>query len=175
MPTGKRYTNATFTKRVDHIAGRHRQPRAAGEPRVCASCGSVYKNRRWVTAGAAALQRIVLATGDASPTVVQCPACRLIEGGTPSGVLYVDGTFADAHADELGRLITSEASRAAEDNPTGRVMATTRDSERRLVVTTTTEHLAQRLGHALQKVYKGHVRFDFSHENKFARVYWHRD
>jgi hypothetical protein len=54
-------------------------------------------------------------------------------------------------------------------------MSTMRDAEGRLIVTTTTEHLAQRLGHALQKAYRGHVRFDFSHENKFARVYWHRN
>lgn len=172
MRTGKRYTNATFTKRVDHIAGRHRPARAAGEPRVCATCGSVYRNRRWITQDAAAAEpRVVAAPGNAS----HCPACRAIADGTPSGVLYVDGTFADAHAEELDRLIANEALRAADDNPTGRVMSTTRDSERRLVVTTTTEHLAQRLGHALQKAYKGQVRFDFSHENKFARVYWHRD
>ena len=49
------------------------------------------------------------------------------------------------------------------------------DEKGRLVITTTTEHLAQRLGHALEKAFGGEVRYDFSHENKLARVYWQRD
>jgi hypothetical protein len=44
-----------------------------------------------------------------------------------------------------------------------------------LTLATTTEHLAQRLGHALKKAFKGKVHYDFSHENKLAHVYWQRD
>ena len=44
-----------------------------------------------------------------------------------------------------------------------------------LVLATTTEHLAKRLGQALEKAYSGKVHYDFSHENKLARVRWHRD
>ena len=44
-----------------------------------------------------------------------------------------------------------------------------------VAVSTTTEHLAQRIGHALNKAYGGEVHYDFSHENKLARVSWHRD
>jgi hypothetical protein len=45
----------------------------------------------------------------------------------------------------------------------------------KLIVTTTTEHLAQRLGHALKKAFCGEVQYDFSHENKLARVSWKRE
>jgi hypothetical protein len=45
----------------------------------------------------------------------------------------------------------------------------------RVVVTTTTPHLAQRLGHALEKAFSGRVHYDFSHENPLARVWWRRD
>ena len=45
---------------------------------------------------------------------------------------------------------------------------------RRLLVTTTTEHLAIRLGQALEKAFDGKVLFGFSHENKLAHVWWHR-
>jgi len=44
-----------------------------------------------------------------------------------------------------------------------------------LVLSTTTEHLAQRLGPALEKAYDGQLEYDFSHENKLARVTWQRD
>ncbi|HUU35439.1 MAG TPA: hypothetical protein VMW48_15345, partial [Vicinamibacterales bacterium] len=80
-----------------------------------------------------------------------------------------------AHAQEVQALLDGEAARAAEDNPLGRIIERRRDAEGRLIVATTTEHLAQRLGHALEKAFTGRVRYDFSHENKFARVYWHRD
>jgi len=35
--------------------------------------------------------------------------------------------------------------------------------------------LAQRLGHALEKAFGGSADYDFSHENKLARVNWQRN
>lgn len=174
MRSDKPHTSVTFTKRVDHEAGRHRPPKAPTEPRVCVSCGAVYEHRRWVTAAQAARRGVAVAGQDA-PAPVRCPACRIIAHGSPAGMLVVDGDFADAHADEVQRLLDRESARAAEDNPLGRVIDRRRDADGRLVVSTTTEHLAERLGHALEKAFTGRVRFDFSHENRFARVYWHRD
>jgi hypothetical protein len=48
--TSKRWTNVTFTKRVDHEAGRRRGPTAAKGPRICQACGAVYVKRRWTFA-----------------------------------------------------------------------------------------------------------------------------
>ncbi len=175
MRSDKPYTNATFTRRVDHEAGRHRPPRAPAEPRVCVTCGAVYSRRRWVTAAVAERQNLPLAGGGAAPTPVRCPACRIIAHGSPAGMLVIDGDFPDAHADDVQALLDNEAARALEDNPLGRIIERRRDADGRLLVTTTTEHLAQRLGQALEKAFTGRVRYDFSHENKFARVYWHRD
>jgi hypothetical protein len=50
-----------------------------------------------------------------------------------------------------------------------------RDEKGRLMLATTTEHLAQRLGRSMHKAFKGEVRYDFSHENKLAHVYWSRN
>jgi hypothetical protein len=169
MRSKKPYTNATFTRRVDHDAGRHRPPRAPAEPAVCGSCGDVYRRRRWYPPPAA---------GQAVPnaaTVVTCPACSRIAHHLPSGFLYLDGAFVDAHREEIERLLRAEAGRAEVDNPTGRIIAWATDPAHAAVVTTTTEHLAQRLGHALAKAFHGTVRYDFSHENKLARVHWRRD
>jgi YD repeat-containing protein len=79
------------------------------------------------------------------------------------------------HREEIERLLRRESERAAEVNPLGRVIRWKRDKSDKLTVTTTTEHLAQRLGHALQKAFDGKVKYDFSHENKLARVSWRRD
>jgi hypothetical protein len=104
-----------------------------------------------------------------------CPGCKRRAGGVPSGFLYLDGTFLAAHREEIERLLNNEAKRAAEENPLAQIMGQETDKHGVLVVTTTTEHLVERLGHALQKAFGGRVEYDFSHEKKLARVYWHRN
>lgn len=173
MSTQKRYTNETFTKRVDHEAGRHRTRRASPEPAVCEICGDVYADRRWSKPDA---ERQEGKHENFRPAVtVVCPACQRQRDGVPSGYLHLDGVFLVKHRDEIERLIRNEAERASEDNPLARIMGWDDDEKGRLTVTTTTEHLAQRLGHALEKAFDGHTDYDFSHENKLAHVYWQRD
>jgi hypothetical protein len=137
-------------------------------------CGAVYSERRWKSAGAPK-------TEDGKhkhwhpAAIVVCPACKKTQEGSPAGFVYVSGDFLTSHPEEIKRLLYNEADRAAVDNPLARIMGGETDEHGRLVITTTTEHLAKRLGQALEKAYGGDVRYDFSHENKLARVYWHRD
>lgn len=173
MRSNKRYTNTTFTRRVDHEAGRHRTRRAPKEPAVCGSCGAVYANRRWI--GADSLPGTQEPEHGRPAKLTTCPACAQAQGGVPSGYVYLEGAFLTAHRDEVERLLRNEAERAAEDNPLGRIMLWKENGKAKLTLSTTTEHLAQRLGHALAKAFDGHVDYDFSHENKLARVTWRRD
>lgn len=166
----KRYTNATFTKRVDHEAGRHRGFRAMSEPAVCRECGAVYVNRRWESASSPI-------NGQHKPMparLIVCPACLQMRNGTPRGFVYLDGSFYVTHQKEIEQLLRNEAARAEADNPLARIMEFTRGEDHKLAISTTTEHLAQRLGHALEKAFAGHTQYDFSHENKLARVKWKR-
>jgi NMD protein affecting ribosome stability and mRNA decay len=140
---------------------------------VCTQCGAVYVNRRWVAADAPFKTRETQHWHPARETV--CPGCRRRAEGVPSGYVYLDGTFLTAHRDEIEHLLENEAKRAAEDNPLAQIMGREMYKNGGLIVTTTTEHLAERLGQALQKAFGGRVQYDFSHENKLARVYWHRD
>ena len=172
--SGKRkYTNATFTKRVDHEAGRHRPSRAISEPAVCKDCGAVYANRRWTAANSAAESEQHKHFRPAQTTV--CPACKQQRTGEPRGFVFLDGAFFVAHHEEIERLLQNEAQRASEDNPLSRIMDWKRGDGHKLTLTTTTEHLAQRLGDALEKAYGGTTHYDFSHENKLARVNWQRE
>lgn len=173
MRSNKRFSNATFTKRVDHEAGRHHTRRAAKEPAVCASCNAVYSGRRWTTPGGERKQSGHHRWKPARVTV--CPACLQTKEGAPNGYVFVEGAFLIDHFDEIQRLLLNEAGRASENNPLARIMAWQLRSPVSLLLTTTTEHLAQRLGHALEKAYDGKVEYDFSHENKLARVTWRRD
>jgi hypothetical protein len=173
MRSKKRYTNATFTKRVDHEAGRHRPSRAMPEPEVCEDCGAVYVNRRWTAPDTAQLDKRHKHWRPSHITV--CPACEQKRSGEPRGFVYLDGAFFVAHHEEIEQLLNNEAERAAEDNPLARILEWRRGDGHKLTVTTTTEHLPQRLGHALEKAFGGRSHYDFSHENKLARVNWLRE
>jgi hypothetical protein len=173
MRSSKPYSNVTFSKRVDHDAGRHRGPRAPREPATCSMCGAVYSDRRWTPAGSP--RKAGKHRHWHPQTITVCPACKKKHEGLAAGFVYASGDFLPSHRQEIERLLENEAERAAADSPLARIMTREMDANGRLVVSTTTEHLAQRLGHALEKAFDGEVRYDFSHENKLARVYWHRD
>jgi hypothetical protein len=173
MRSKKPYTNATFTKRVDHEAGRHRPPRAMSEPAVCESCGATYVNRRWTAATSVSVNQRHKHWRPAKIRV--CPACKQKRTGEPRGFVFLDGSFFAAHRTEIEELLRNEAERAAQDNPLARILESKQTEGHELTVSTTTEHLAQRLGHALEKAFDGTVHYDFSHENKLARVTWRRE
>jgi hypothetical protein len=191
----KRYTNEAWTKHVDHEAGRHRTRRVPAEPLVCEVCGDVYSNRRWTAAAAVKIKRKPttldyetrewapveekgeekIRSRSHEPKVVVCPACRRQRGGEPSGFVHLEGAYLNEHSEEIRHFLQKEAERTAEDNPLARIMRWETDEKGRPTLATTTEHLAERLGHALEKAFKGKAHYDFSHENKLAHVYWRRD
>jgi hypothetical protein len=171
MRTSRRYTNTTFTRRVDHEAGSHRAPKAAPGPRVCERCGAAYQKRRWTLAGTPQAEGVKLA----APAKTICPACRMAIEGQFAGEVRLSGPFLATHHADIETLLHREAERAAEDNPMARILALTLEAPDRLIVRTSTEHLAKRLGDALHGAYHGTVHYEFSHENKFAHVTWTRE
>ena len=173
MRSNNQFTNTTFTKRVDYEAGRHRSPRAIKEPAVCGNCGAVYVNRRWIRADLLVGHKKHEDRRPAKTTV--CPACKQKRAGEPRGFVFLDGAFFVEHQKEIKQLLQNEAERATEDNPLARILECKEGEGHQLTVSTTTEHLAQRLGHALEKAFDGLVHYDFSHENKLARVTWRRE
>jgi hypothetical protein len=172
MRSHKPWTNATWTHRVDHAGGRHHAGAAPAEPLVCTRCGVRWVHRRWVAATQAARES---ADPARPPNPTLCPACRQAIAGVPGGFVVLEGAFLGAHRAAIESLIDNEAHRAAQDNPLARVLRTATDDAGRLVVSTTTPHLALRIGRALRRAAGGRARYDFSHENPLARVWWRRD
>ena len=173
MKSSKRYSNATFTKRVDHEAGRHRPGRSSPEPLVCEGCGCMFVHRRWIAAAAASTEMASKHLGPAQATT--CPACVKKREGLPEGYVYLEGSFAAAHRDEIERLIANEAERAARRNPLARVIEWGTDENGLPRLSTTTTFLARRLGRALEKAFGGTVRYVFSHENRLVRTWWEKN
>ena len=172
MKSDKKYTTQTYTKRVDHEGGAHRSALKLVEPTSCQECGAVYADGRWIPRASVHEDPKHKHWRPAARTT--CPACKQIKEGIVGGYVSLSGNFQKEHRVEIRDLIENEAEHALEDNPLSRIMRLLEKSDG-FIIETTTEHLAQRLGHALKKAYAGEVSYDFSHENKVARVNWHRD
>jgi NMD protein affecting ribosome stability and mRNA decay len=140
------------------------------EAAVCQVCRALYQGKRWVSdeklfkrlAGTPKLKEVV------------CPACRKIEDGYPEGILTLSGEFLTQHRDEIVKLLEKEASRVSKRSIQDRVIQMKEEGKGKLVVETTTEKLAQHLGRAVYRAYKGDLNFRWAEMNKFVRVYWSR-
>jgi hypothetical protein len=137
---------------------------------VCGECHSVYKNKRWYADPD--LYEVTRKKAGSRETV--CPACLKIRDNFPGGILTLKGSYVVSHKQELMNLIKNEEERARAFNPLERIMTVQENGFGKLVVSTTNEKLAQRLGRSIKKAFHGEVSYNWSHDNKLVRVEWER-
>ncbi|QEL66511.1 hypothetical protein OTERR_30350 [Oryzomicrobium terrae] len=130
------------------------------EPTVCAECGAVYHQGRWVWQPR---------PEGASETV--CPACQRQRDHFPAGYLTLRGERLNTLHDELLRLVRHEESRERSEHALERIMAI-EEGEQEWLVTTTDIHLARRIGEALHRAYQGALEFHYNPEENLLRVTW---
>jgi hypothetical protein len=126
---------------------------------------AVYQGGRWIwpDEGTSALGVPLL-----------CSSCRRIRDDFPAGELYLSGIYLTKHKDEIENLIHKIVKDAMERSPIKR-MIDMKKSTQGLYVRFTDEHLARHIGAALHRAYKGDLQLKYSDEEKFVRLYWHRD
>jgi hypothetical protein len=139
---------------------------------ICAGCGAVNDGHRWSTDRE--VRRQVLGAPRASVQVRICSHCRRLPAGLPKGFLHLDGPFVPEHRSELEAVLREEVSRARKDQPFSALLDLEEDGRGGLIVTTSTEPLASRLGNALTAAFAGELHYGFSHENRLSHVWWHR-
>ncbi len=137
---------------------------------VCADCRAVYMNKRWY-ADEELYTKAVRRDDTATTT---CPACLKIRDGFPGGIVTLMGDYVLPHKQDVLNLIKNEEERARGFNPLERVISITENGSGKIVITTTNEKLAQRLGRAMKKAFSGEVAYHWSHNNKLVRVDWKR-
>ena len=146
-------------------------PRGASQKiSVCEGCHSGYKSKRWYADPD--IYEAVLKIPDTATRV--CPACLKIRDNFPGGIVTLKGDYVLSHKQDLMNLIKNEEARAHGFNPLERVMSVTENGHGSIVISTTNEKLAQRLGRAIKKAFHGEVTYRWSHDNKLARVDWMR-
>jgi NMD protein affecting ribosome stability and mRNA decay len=140
------------------------------EAAVCQVCHALYQGKRWFY-DEKLINRLA---GTPKLREVTCPTCRQIEDHYPEGILTLSGEFLTQHRDEIVRLLEKEAARVSKRTVQDRVIQMKGEGKDKLVVETTTEKLAQHLGRAVYRAYKGDLSFRWAEMNKFVRVYWSR-
>lgn len=132
-------------------------------PVLCPDCGALFRKGRWQWAAA-----------PAGAAKHRCPACVRAAEGAPGGYVTLQGAFFAAHREEvLGRVRNCEAAERSR-HPLERVIAIERAPGGALV-TTTSVHLARRVGHALVHAFKGDLSQSYNRGDNLLRVAWRRE
>ena len=90
------------------------------------------------------------------------------------GVIRISGGFLLDHEAEIVNLVKHEGRLAEERNHNARVTRIEK-TDGGIVIETSDHNLAQRIGKALHRAYKGEHRFKFRPGEKFVEVDWKRD
>jgi NMD protein affecting ribosome stability and mRNA decay len=146
------------------------QPRLApGEVAACTECKALYQRRHWFFDADAYMRETMQPT----TRMVLCPACQKIRDRYAEGqVTLRTSSFLVAHKDEVLRLVHNEEERAKGINPLERIVEL-KESDNEIIVTTTNEKLAQRIGRALKQSFQGATTYHWS-DPKFLSVEWVR-
>ncbi len=136
---------------------------------ICKQCHAVHHADRW-SLDAAIYQEALRTEGVRH---VLCPACHKVHDRQPGGIVTLTSDFIGEHKEEILNLLRNEDVRARNVNPLERIMEIQGDGNQ-LVVTTTNEKLAQRIGRAMHRAYNGDVEYQWVSDSKQARVNWTR-
>jgi NMD protein affecting ribosome stability and mRNA decay len=140
-----------------------------GETAICTECHALYERRHWFFDEEA----YFYASMQPETRKVLCPACQKIRDRYAEGQATLrSGAFLTAHKDDILHLVRNEEARAKGVNPLERIIAMT-ETDDGIVITTTNEKLAQRLGRMLKSAYYGQTTYWWS-ERKMLTVEWQR-
>lgn len=159
-PIGSPLRHAGVIQERDHDAYKSR--RKLPEPTLCPKCGAVFQEGRWQWAPKPQHAHETL-----------CPACHRIHDNFPAGYVHLAGDYFAQHRDELLHLVKNEGEREGSEHPLERIMATEAEADGTLV-TTTSIHLARRIGEALHHACQGELEFRYNDEQDLLRVHWRR-
>jgi hypothetical protein len=137
---------------------------------VCSHCGALYHNHHWALP---APKNGKAQKASSNGHRVLCPACRKAEEKDPGGIVTLSGDFLAQHRDDILNLIRNEEKKAMGVNPVERILQI-EEANGHMIVQTTNEKLAQRLGRAIQKACHGEVEYKWSDDTKLVRVEWRR-
>lgn len=134
------------------------------EPTICTNCNLVYQDGRWVNTE----------IPDDDLNEALCPACRRKRDKNPEGLIYLSGDYFENHKDQIIHIAKNNEERARSKRPLQQIMWAEYKSDV-LEIATTNEHLARRIGKAVQRAHDGELEIKSGQKERLVRVYWVRE
>jgi ferredoxin len=153
---------------------------ALAEGTICTRCGAVFHGSRW-TLNEELRRKLEKERAREQARQAHrmnhstlCSGCRKAQDRCPNGVVTLRGDYLAQHRDEIMALVRNEEKKAVGINPIERIIQVLEQAGE-VVIETTNEKLAQRLGRAVHRACHGDVQYKWSEDNKLVRVEWRRD
>ena len=163
---GKRYTTS-YKEKQHPKQDPYAMLKAPKGPVICRKCLAIYADKRWHFD---AVEAPKLAASLRTKKLV-CPACQKTRDDYPEGIVTLKWSHLPDYEKEIRGLIANVETRAVAVNPLDRVMKIVK-RKKELEVQTTNDRLAQRLGRALVRSYKGTAAYKWAHRDMMVRVTW---
>ncbi len=134
------------------------------EPSVCERCGVVFADGifTWVKSIPKDFPKMI------------CPACKRIEDRFEGGIVLLSGKFLNGHKEEIINIVKNVEAYKIEKRPLERIMSIV-ENDSKIEIKTTYEHLARRIGEAINSAFKGELKISYPDGEKYVRVGWFRD
>lgn len=163
MPRGARITMEEKGQMAVRSVDPYKPKGGYPDGTICKGCGIVYRNKRWQ----------LESTLSEHSGEVFCPACKRLQGQDPAGVVTLSGPYLAEHWDEILNTVKQQEEKHRGKNPLGRIMEI-KEEDGQIVVTTTEDKLAQKIGREIYKSKRGELRYQWSHDQRLVRVDWTR-
>lgn len=158
-----------MTERRSDIGQHRKSPyselRKFPEPTVCSRCGLVYSEGRWQNPEneppKGANQEL-------------CPACRRQVDRAPGGLVYLSGRYLREKEREIMNIVRNQEEQARAKRPLQRIMWVEKRDDG-IEIATTNQHLARRIGRAVNSAHAGDFSIKQATGENFVRVYWERE
>jgi NMD protein affecting ribosome stability and mRNA decay len=155
-------------RRAD-IGQEHKSPyserRKFPEPTVCPRCGLIYIEGRW---------HHPEGESPAGANEELCPACRREVDRQPGGLVYLSGRYLQEREEEIMNIVRNQEEQAKAKRPLQRIMWVEKRDEG-IEIATTNQHLARRIGRAVNSAHAGDFTIKQAAGERFVRVYWERE
>lgn len=170
-PTARDVYRAQIGEKVDWLFPEHKWEKGKDRPGtiVCPRCHAISVQKRWFL-DEARYQQLRTTPG---VQLVICPGCRRIQRQVYDGDVRLCSRLLLANKAQALAIIRHEEDKARVTNPFSRLGSVV-DYGDRIDVLTTTCWLAERIGKAFHKAFKGQLDLQRLPDEKFVRVRWSR-
>jgi ribosomal protein L34E len=138
------------------------------EPTICDKCGAIYLRRTWRRDHHLSAETMKQAAW------AVCPSCRQVATHEHFGRVLLSGDYVAPHLGAITRRINNVSVRAEFTQPERKLVAMQWQGDSYEVLTTS-QKLAHRIAHELEKAFGGHAAYSWSDGDGGLLANWHCD